>query len=278
MVRLCIVLLSIVLSFLIEGNQCVKDFAFPRGLSVENEYIYERVFSLGDYCREGVLKGDFVFEILNEREKTLKIRQNGVYTKKELKIPKEICINGDRYSVVKIDDYGFKGNNSIRSVYIPSSVKHIGVGAFEGANRLDKIEFDGRGDLEVISMNAFYGCNPESLVFPGKLRYIGVQSFCCCKNLKEINFSNIDNMRYINYGAFMMTDIENKDIFKNKSILGKNVFYDSNSKDLLKLEQRIKYESKRGIPFDDIKGIYEKIKVWGGKVISLMFIIGDLLF
>ncbi|MBD5189894.1 MAG: leucine-rich repeat protein, partial [Bacteroidales bacterium] len=60
-----------------------------------------------------------------------------------LTIEEEIEIDGKKYPVTAIEPDAFKDNTEIKSVTVPSTVKEIGEGAFEGCDNIDNIEFQG---------------------------------------------------------------------------------------------------------------------------------------
>lgn len=70
----------------------------------------------------------------------------------EVAIPKEI----DGKPVTSIDINVFKGNTTITSIYIPSTIKEINTSTFESCTALETVTL--KNGLETIEKRAFYGC------------------------------------------------------------------------------------------------------------------------
>lgn len=91
----------------------------------------------------------------------------------------------------KIPDYAFGGDdegvNKNITVILPTSIKTIGRGAFEGCVGFGGILELPEG-LETIESNAFYGCTGLSgpLVFPDNLTTIGDGAFYGCSGLSSL--------------------------------------------------------------------------------------------
>ena len=80
---------------------------------------------------------------------------------------------------------GFCGNENIKSVVIPSSVKVIGSGAFTMCLSLEKVTLP-EGLLYIDSL-AFSQTGLTSITLPKSLEYLGSMAFVNCDNLAEIN-------------------------------------------------------------------------------------------
>ena len=78
-----------------------------------------------------------------EEEDTVKVTGGNPDTDGNLTIEEEIEIDGKKYPVTTIEPDAFKDNTEIKSVTVPSSLKEIGEGAFEGCDNIDNIEFQG---------------------------------------------------------------------------------------------------------------------------------------
>ncbi len=74
----------------------------------------------------------------------------------DIVIPSYITIDTVRIPVRKIADYAFGNKENIRSVVIPDSVTHIGVGAFNNCRRMTTLTL-GKG-LTSIEVGTFYNC------------------------------------------------------------------------------------------------------------------------
>lgn len=145
-----------------------------------------------------------------ESDFEFKLSQNGTFIKitkykgnaKNMVIPE--TIQGIPVEVI----YGFSGNEKIKSVVIPSSVKVIGSAAFWNCKSLEKVTLP--EELFVIGEGAFSDCVslkmvtlPEklfaieedafrntgltSVTLPKGLEYLAEKVFTGCNNLAEIN-------------------------------------------------------------------------------------------
>ena len=75
---------------------------------------------------------------------------------KTVTIPDKVKIDGVTYKVTKVDDGAFKGNKTVTTVKIPSTVATIGKDAFKGCVALTKITLPSK--CTKIGANAFNGC------------------------------------------------------------------------------------------------------------------------
>lgn len=84
-------------------------------------------------------------------------------------------------------DFNYKG--SLSSITIPSSVKHIGDGAFSGCSGLSSIVIP--NSITFISDNTFHNCSGLSTItIPNKVSSIGDNSFEGCTGLTSIAIPN----------------------------------------------------------------------------------------
>ena len=85
-------------------------------------------------------------------------------------------------------------------VKIPSVVKTIGVGAFEGCSNLKQVVFHNK--IRSIEKEAFSRCTElKSVNLPNSVRRIGASAFEVCTNLKEVTFQS-GTLTEIPYGLF----------------------------------------------------------------------------
>ena len=129
-------------------------------------------------------------------------------------------------SVDAIGDRAFCHNSVIKSVFLPSSVKKVGVGAFYGCLRLETIVAEG---ITLIDGAAFQGCVRLRMAhLPETLADIGVSAFGKCKSLSSIFVP--DGVERIDHLAF--NDCENLvsiSIPDTISYFGKDVFLNCSS-------------------------------------------------
>ena len=80
---------------------------------------------------------------------------------------------------------GFRENENIKSVVIPSSVKVIEDGAFSICESLEKVTLP--EGLLYIGQSAFFATELTSVTLPKSLEHLGFYAFTSCDNLAEIN-------------------------------------------------------------------------------------------
>ena len=164
------------------------------------------------------IQGNFRFEIIDEKEKTVTIMRKDHDTEYngKLMIPSSVEHEGKTYSIVEIggtirwttteykrvedkrrkggyreESYeashridGF-GNTKISEIVIPSSCKRIRFLAFEGCKNLKEISIP--GTVSIIDTYAFYVCsNLEKIIIHDGVKKIENYAFCGCK-IKNIS-------------------------------------------------------------------------------------------
>jgi len=91
----------------------------------------------------------------------------------------------------------FKGNKSIKEVWIAPQIKHIDTNAFSGCTSLEKVHF--QGEVTVINDEAFEGCSAlKSLNVD--VYTIGVNAFKDCTSLETARFG--EHIWWIRAGSF----------------------------------------------------------------------------
>lgn len=179
------------------------------------------------------IQGNFRFEIIDEKEKTVKIMKKDHDTEYngKLMIPSSVEHEGKTYSIVEIGGgivwittvhnrvvdrrrkggyreesyvqshiiYGF-GYTKISKIVIPSSCKRIGHSAFQGCTKLKKIIIhDG---VKRIESDAFYGCKIKKISIPASVDTISDYAFRRCEELKEVIIDDSDGIISISETAF----------------------------------------------------------------------------
>ncbi len=164
------------------------------------------------------IQGNFRFEIIDEKEKTVKIMKKDRYTEYngKLIIPSSVEHEGETYSIVEIggriswttreykrvedkrrkggyreepyekehSTYGFR-ETKISEIVIPSSCERIGDCAFWGCTKLKEISIP--GTVSRISWRAFAECsNIEKIIIHDGVKAIGYSAFWGCK-IKNIS-------------------------------------------------------------------------------------------
>lgn len=112
-----------------------------------------------------------------------------------------------RETVVGIGPSAFTNCEHLEKIKLPSSLKSIGVGAFEHLMCLSVVELAENSQLEVIEPHAFSNCGVQVFKFPSTLKKIGELAFYRCA-LCYIEFPRDSNLKIICRGAFQMTDLD----------------------------------------------------------------------
>lgn len=112
---------------------------------------------------------------------------------------------------------GFKNCLSIVSVFIPSSLKMAGAGAFANCTNLASITFE--DGFNAVGNKMFYGCTSLiSVSLPNSLEELSAYMFAECSSLETVYISN--GIKKIGYGAFENCTSLNLSSFDNAYYLG----------------------------------------------------------
>lgn len=86
---------------------------------------------------------------------------------------------------------------------IPSEIKEIGIGAFDGSTKIREISFEGDSQLINLNMRAFAGCNSlTKITIPDSVESIGDSAFAGCTNLTEVVIGENSKLKEIGGKAF----------------------------------------------------------------------------
>ena len=97
----------------------------------------------------------------------------------------KVTINGQKYSVLKINDNAFAKCESLESVTIQDGLRTIGNHAFDGCVSLKNVTFP--YTIQSFYTSAFANCTAlESINLPTRIKSIGWSSFEGCRSLKSI--------------------------------------------------------------------------------------------
>lgn len=99
--------------------------------------------------------------------------------------------------IQSVNDSEFKGNKSIKEVWIAPQIKHIVNHAFEDCTSLEKVHF--QGDMPVINDDAFHGCTALKNLNVD-VWTIGLDAFRGCTSLETARFG--EHLYWIRAGAF----------------------------------------------------------------------------
>ena len=105
--------------------------------------------------------------------------------------------------IAEIKNHAFYYNTRINSIKIPSMVKDIGDGAFDGCSRLESVTFEENSQLEYIKSHTFGKCySLESITIPSSVTGISPCAFFWCENLESVTFEEGSRLTSIGFSAF----------------------------------------------------------------------------
>lgn len=146
--------------------------------------------------------------------------------------------------IENISERAFYGNTTIKTIYIPESVKYIGQSTFEGCIALTDVRlFGGDNVLESISDRAFFGCISLTLFnfsLADNLTYIGKEAFSGCTNYFNLfvpaSLDTLGEYSFYNTGLKTITFSEGSKLttisnyaFASNSVLTSVIFIGQNS-------------------------------------------------
>ena len=133
---------------------------------------------------------------LNERKNEYSVVGMGDCSDRKLVIPS----NHDGLPVTAIADEAFCGEEKIKSVLLPETVKTVGRSAFFGCDNLTEFEAEFLGSDEDLRL---YGESnmPDTLVYDKGLEWIEEYAFSGCEDLKRVVFPK--TLRKIESNAFL---------------------------------------------------------------------------
>lgn len=132
-------------------------------------------------------------------------------------VPDEI----EGYSVFKIKNSCFAGNEKIKSVSLPKTLKYIDNFAFYNCGNLSEIKLN--DGLLIIGDSAFRKTAAESVEIPTSVVYIGIASFMNCDSLENVVFHNNISLK-IGMCAFSGTAIKQISVPKGTYEIEKSAF------------------------------------------------------
>ena len=104
--------------------------------------------------------------------------------KGKLVLPAEITHAGKNYKVTSIDNNALFQQRSLESLYIPDGIRHIGVKALSGCDKLKSLRLP--ATLETLGEEAISRCKQlKSLTIPESIREIGKYALHDCKMLRK---------------------------------------------------------------------------------------------
>ena len=105
--------------------------------------------------------------------------------------------------LIEIGENEFKKCEKLVKIRIPSTIKTIKKGAFQGCISLKEIEFENNSELRIIEDHAFIFCiSLTEIKIPSNITFIGKSAFENCKSLEKIIFENLSNLEFVGIFPF----------------------------------------------------------------------------
>ncbi len=105
----------------------------------------------------------------------------------------EIPTTIDGVNIVKISNFAFQNQSSLKSIVIPNEIIDIGISAFENCNNLVEVNFPEK--LQYIRRDAFKNCALKEIKIFSDVEKIGDYAFWGCNSLEFIEV-NKDNSKF----------------------------------------------------------------------------------
>lgn len=143
------------------------------------------LFSLGASAYDFTVDGMY-FNIVSLDDLTCEITQGDEKYTGDFVIPEQVTFNGRTLTIIRIDDYAFKGCDTLTSVKISDAVADIGSSAFEDCTKLTNVIIS--ESVTTIGDSTFKGCaNLSNVNIPESTTTIGNSTFEGCINLTNVN-------------------------------------------------------------------------------------------
>lgn len=167
-------------------------------------YVSLLLFLLGTSSLFAYEKIDGIYYELNTTARTatvlFTVGEVGDYSG-AIVIPESVTYNNREYKVTEIGASPYVNKYNITSIKIPSTISHIGKGAFYGNSTLNSVEISEGVSSLTIDASAFYGCKAlNSIYLPSGVTRIEEQAFADCSSLAYVTLS--DGLTYIGDYAF----------------------------------------------------------------------------
>ena len=183
----------------------VVDYASTEGIAngkiVYGEEPYVSSIS-GEYDEEIAADGKAASEKLNAVNALMglnkfKLDEGGNFYIVDKKITGQLIIPA---GTVGIKEYGCLNCTGITEVVIPSGLERLGLGAFKGCNKIERVLWKEPSKVETIQADTFSGCvSLKSIDIASSVRAIESGAFMSCRKLKLVITGKISPD--IEYGA-----------------------------------------------------------------------------
>ena len=115
----------------------------------------------------------------------------------------------------------FRGKG-IGEISLPSTVRHIEEGAFNGCSSLTTVSFNSDSKLESIGADAFRGAGISKIILPSTVRRVEDGAFYGCTSLKTIELN--DGLEYIGKEAFYNVTPDETRVLGSIGTIDENAF------------------------------------------------------
>ena len=213
------------------GNTIVAATQAPLG-----EHIYENGFCTVCGETENVSKGFYYY--YSEIENGMYITDLGICRDEHIIIPRV----HEGYLVIGIEADVFKGNERIKSVVLPDTIKYIEPRAFEWCVNLKSIRLS--ESLIGIGQDAFSYCySLEEIFVPESVEFVSSYAFSFCKSLKAVTLGSnrVGSYLLVEHSAFYKCEaLENVTMKSNVYEIAESLFEGCKSLKTVELNRRIR--------------------------------------
>lgn len=156
----------------------------------------------------------------NTTEDVVEVTSGGNVSDK-VTIPETVeDLNGKKFTVVRIGDSAFSGENDITEVTLPETIRSIGNDAFYGCSQLTEINLPEA--LTEIGTQAFYGANLSSVVVPGGVKTLSFRAFMDNRQMQSAIIK--EGVEEIGEAAFAYAGMQNLELPSTLKRIGPAAF------------------------------------------------------
>ena len=163
------------------------------------------------HAKEAVVNG-ICYYILDDSHVSVKVQdewdsQSSTmikhYYKGELSIPSSVVIDGNTYTVTRVDLYGC---SELTSVSLPNTLEEIAEAGFSDCSSLTTVTLP--SSLKKIGGFAFQSCdNLQELTIPASVQEIGINAFCTFSDkFQKLTITDLAAWCNIEMGGILFTD------------------------------------------------------------------------
>ena len=157
---------------------------------------------------------------------------NDITPQSGIVVPQTIEYRGQDYDVVGIDDLAFT-QATFTSIILPSTIKHIGDGAFSSCDYLENVVIPNDCEFESIGFSVFMGTPFESKIYSNEYTVFGKNLLYAYTGNAE-TFVIPDNITLMAESCFFMSGVKNVVINNNIDVIPNLAFAScSNLKEII---------------------------------------------